>query len=83
MTEKLPAIELVTWQDISCNEGWHIPGETAYTPLQCQTVGWVIKETPDHIVVAPNVVWGENHQVSGAMTIPLTNVSNRQAVKVG
>jgi hypothetical protein len=43
---------LITWEDSATEHGWQFDKEVTLTPTPCQSIGWVIRETDDYIVLA-------------------------------
>jgi len=67
---------LVRWTDIASHDGaWmDLEDAKALKPGQMQTLGWVIKETPDYIVVASTIDQDEDI-VGSVNAIPRTVIT--------
>lgn len=78
---KLPPIEieLVVWHDAVADSCWADQGDEATTD-RVNTVGVVLKETPEYIVIAGS--WGQSQndtlQSNARMTIPKGMLIRRQ-----
>jgi hypothetical protein len=73
---------LVEWQDSrQPSGGWRWADEYEEPePVLCLTVGWLLRETDDALLVVQNLgdVSGERFQASGA-----TEIARRQVVRIG
>lgn len=73
---------VVEWVDSCGLKGGHW-GSTEdakqLTPSDCRSVGWLINETDDAIVLAAHVT---PHHVSGEMCIPKVAVTKRWPIKI-
>lgn len=70
---KRPRLLHVQWDDSGSSNGvWRRENDLRNDrPMQCQTVGWVVHETKDHMTLASS--WcntGSGLDYSGDMTIP-------------
>ena len=45
----------VDWIDAHSNGGWSLPKDINIKPLKVNSVGWLIKDTKDYIVLAQNM----------------------------
>ena len=73
-----PAIVLVRWLDSSSQHGWLSEDEISKEPVLCETLGFLVKESADHIVVALNRGLSENIQPWGeVISIPMVAVKFR------
>lgn len=69
----------VEWVDSSHNTGWQT-AEAALKEdhlLDCKTVGFLIKETDDHLTVAQSSAVDPD-QVDGVLTIPKVAITKRK-----
>lgn len=74
--------ELIEWHDAaSAPAGWHFESEADFSIPTCYSVGFVLKETEEYLVVAPHVFFDEDKQFSGYMTIPQSAVKKRTKLK--
>tara|TARA_Y100001968_G_scaffold119361_1_gene108756 strand:- start:1356 stop:1622 length:267 start_codon:yes stop_codon:yes gene_type:complete len=60
---------LITWNDItSCDAAWMSLEEAMeYKPSPIQTLGWIIEDNEDYIVVIGSVSTEENDKVCGSV----------------
>jgi hypothetical protein len=65
----------VEWVDSHCRSGW-CRGEVEAHQLRCQSLGWVVAETRDVLVLAANITDEDEPQRCGEMTIPKTAILN-------
>ena len=67
----------VEWVDSARNNDWNTVDEinfkTSFRPIEVETVGWLIHETDDYIVVAQSIGY-EPEQFCGTMTIPKCSI---------
>jgi hypothetical protein len=66
---------MVHWRDAvaSMEAPWHDPQKLSACPMNVYTVGWIVKESDDAIVVAQSIPagdCGDDHDVGGVITIP-------------
>jgi hypothetical protein len=80
-------IELVTWIDsYGCSPVWIDPEEIHCAAHYCFSVGYILKESDEAIIVAPhyspkNKVIGTNECVCGEMTIPKVSIISRKIIQ--
>lgn len=55
MKKARPTCLYVEWLDHGCSSGWARTSEVCMEPLICKSVGWVIKESKDQIVLGATV----------------------------
>jgi hypothetical protein len=60
---------LVEWLDSHHRPGW-TTDDPASDPLVCKSVGWLIRQTKEALVLSANVTEEEQQQRCGDMTIP-------------
>ena len=60
---------IVRWIDIASHDGAWMDYSDAVTmkPIQVETVGWVIKENPEYIVVAASISPDKEESVTGSI----------------
>jgi hypothetical protein len=76
-------IELVEWVDSSESPGWNSLDDVLDfdDPLQCMTMGWVVRETAVLVVLAATQSFSGG--VNGVMMIPKCCISKRTRLNVG
>ncbi len=77
-TETEPRLAFIEWLDAYCLTGWREVKDIDSEPLTCRTVGWIVKENEDCLVVAPHLS-SEDHaeaplQGNGVLTIPARSI---------
>ncbi len=74
----------VEWVDSAGSNGWQNPTELHDDLMHCQTLGWLVKETPKQITVALNGVFdGTSRLPFGEfITIPKCSIVKRKRVAV-
>lgn len=76
-----PEIVYVEWIDSTRTEGWctHREIENACTPMDCRTVGFLVREDDKAIVLALNAAHGEHvgSPYGSLMTIPKLAITLR------
>ena len=66
-------IVLVEWVDSCTHQGWNAPSDISHTAKTCFTVGCVVRETRQIIVLAGSCAMDDDDhfdQVTGTITIP-------------
>lgn len=72
---------LVRWVDSARNMDWGLYEDVNETPVECESVGYLIKEKLDYIVLALSVVY-KPLQVCQTMTIPKCSISLIQELEI-
>ncbi len=77
---------IVRWQDSSQPvASWRYVSDIEENPkpIECATVGWLIRDTPEVKVICQSVgdLHGENAQAGGVMTIPARCIISIEALK--
>jgi hypothetical protein len=73
---------LVKWVDAAADDGGWVPNaEAELAPVATWTVGWVVREDDEHIVVC-NTINGLDH-VSGRIVIPTHMVKDIKVIGHG
>lgn len=82
MTER--KLLYIEWTDSrGCHASWqHVEAIADDEPCKLRSVGWVIKDTRDHIHLAPHI-GDDPEQVCGDMIIPKLAITKRRVVKIG
>lgn len=71
-------IEYIKWLDArGVSTGWEHKEEITMDLSEVVSVGYVIEETEQKIVVAPNMDTTDSPQVAGVMAIPKVNILER------
>jgi hypothetical protein len=76
MTNEQAALRKVIWLDSAQVVRWHGPEDATYGPVKVTTVGWVLEETDEYIVLSSSVVFGDDYQAADAMSIPKVCIIN-------
>lgn len=72
----------VTWDDAVATEGWVEASSTDLTMERMVTRGWLIKETPEYIVIANSIKLGGADLIGGTNVIPRGMIVAQQELKV-
>ena len=76
--------EKIDWVDsYGSAPSWERLGEIDSSVLVCQSVGWVVHEDDESVVIAPHRALETEHtdsQVSGHMTIPKVAIRSRTPI---
>ncbi len=74
---------LIEWEDSSmAPQGWQFEKDCDFKLSICTSVGFVIEESKEKIILAPHVFFeGENRQMAGYAVIPKTAIRKRKALK--
>lgn len=74
-------IARITWVDSAGQDGWVRESDREVAPMRCLTVGLLIDETAEHVVVASTVAdWGGPHaQVNSPLGIPRCSITSMEA----
>ncbi|MEM7213049.1 MAG: hypothetical protein AAF479_14360 [Pseudomonadota bacterium] len=83
MPKKKRKIELVHWIDSCTTQGWHNPGPVDYSPVECQTVGFLVEETKVYISLATSIAPDSGAKHCDVMTIPKAVITDRQTIAHG
>lgn len=82
---KRPKLFLVEWLDSAQpTPGWrYLEDAPAPEAIHCMSVGWLISENGEAIVLAPNVaeLGGDSAQGSGYIRIPVAAITRRCALR--
>lgn len=71
----------VEWLDSHYRPGW-TTDEPVSDPLVCKSVGWLIQQTKDALVLSANVTSEKQQQRCGDMTIPRRCVKRVKTLRV-
>ncbi len=76
---------LVEWEDSYCSTGWRFLAEMEPEVMRCRSLGWVVSQDDDCLVLAPHVS-AEDHgdaplQGNGIMVIPKRAITSVEPVK--
>lgn len=77
---KQPKLIYVEWVDHASGDGWARPEHVDPTPLRCATIGWLLKETKDTLVL--NGTACENGVSGSRMYIVKSCIRRRKQVKL-
>jgi len=60
---------IVSWVDISSYDGAWMDLDEAeqFKPIAVETCGWMIKETPEYVVIASTVSFEKDNKVTGSV----------------
>ena len=72
-----PKVILVEWIDAVCSSGWEIDSKPELHP--CTTLGYLITEDTDAIVIASTLSLGSNN---ARMIIPKAWIKKRKEIKI-
>lgn len=76
-----PQVVLIEWVDSTQPEpSWrHLENAPSLTTVSCRSVGWLIAESDDVLMIAPNVgdLGTESAQASGFLRIPKAAITRR------
>jgi hypothetical protein len=76
----------VEWTDASSGPGWQRIDEIQQQrPLRCRSVGWLVHEDKDHIVLAASTympIEGFVMQAACDISIPLGMITKRKVLRV-
>ena len=70
---------LVTWVDSARSMEW-TPYAPCLKPTVCKSVGWVVAETEEVLVLAPHITIEDEPQRCGDMTIPKCAIKKTQTL---
>lgn len=62
-------LKRVRWVDSATSAGWQVSKREIYVPVECETVGFVIAETPEYIAISATVA-DSFHDTTDVMSIP-------------
>lgn len=70
---------LVEWLDSKrAADGWeHLDDPTAVEPARCSTVGFLLEEHKDYVIVAPTI---SRTQVLGRVVIPTCSILKKRRI---
>ncbi len=78
--KKSPDLFIVTWSDISSRADWVDEEEVdKAAPEVCLTVGWIIRDSPDQIVIADSVT--ESGDWGGITVIPKSVIKKKKILR--
>ncbi len=77
MTYPYPLVEIL-WDDAAVDTGWDEPPKTLVDQI-CTTVGFVVSETDQHIVIAST--YSEGH-VNARIQIPKAIIKSRRILRL-
>ncbi len=82
---KLPKLVEIEWIDSSTGAGWISTEDINVEPVQCVTVGFIIRETKTAVMVAASLgIWsGVVDQACDPITIPKVAITKRRNLKRG
>jgi hypothetical protein len=69
----------IQWDDAATDHGWQQPDEIEPHVEMALTVGFVVKETADHVVIASTV--GEDGSCNGRIQIPKKMIRKRRIIR--
>ena len=74
----------IEWVDSATRSGWQDPKEADHPLMHCQTLGWLVMENDEKVVVALNGVFDDTSRVpfGEVVTIPKRAIVKRRKVKV-
>ena len=72
-----PKVILVEWVDAVCGAGWEIESKPELHP--CTTLGYLINEDADAVVIASTLSLGSNN---ARMVIPKAWIKKRKEIKI-
>lgn len=78
---------IIDWYDSHSNRGWHTLDEIREecVPLLCRSVGWLIHENKEHIVIVPHLAGMDDEACttsgSGQKTIPVVAVQKCKVLR--
>ena len=72
---------LVKWVDSARNMDWGLYEDVNEVPIECESVGYLIKEKFDYIVVALSIAY-EPLKVCQTMTIPKCSIKEIKILEV-
>ena len=73
-------IELIEWVDAITSDPW-VSLDDAFEPMSCFTTGFILKETPDYIVLAGTYgVQDGDNQVCSRIAIPTGWIKKREVI---
>ena len=72
----------VSWIDSAGHGGWHSSSAQDYRPMDCSTVGYLIEDREDCVVLALNIAADAEHDVGEVICIPAVNVTGRRKLGV-
>lgn len=73
-------IVLIDWKDSVKNSDWTLMEDVDEKPVNCISIGFLLKETDDYVTIAQN--YGlEPEQVCNLITIPKCSIKNIMEIK--
>lgn len=75
MTNSIP-MTLIYWRDAKYSAGWHTPGEVPSEPCEVETLGWLIKETDEAVIMALSIS-PDTQTVGHVSVIPKSGITAR------
>lgn len=77
-------LERVQWHDsYGCSPSWEAISDIEAANIHCWSVGWIIHETDELIVICPHIHTGSDNsdpQGCGEMTIPKVAIVSRETL---
>ncbi len=79
---KRPALVIIDWVDSGTNKRYWANRDdvAAHSPLECRTVGYLIKDCPTHKTVASSLIEATD-EVGGCVTIPKVAIVRTRKLK--
>lgn len=72
-------IEIIEWVDtFGCSSGWEFEEEMECRVVKVKSVGFVLKETEEVVVLVPHISNAERRQVAGYINIPVRQIVRRK-----
>ncbi|MCM1513357.1 MAG: hypothetical protein NC112_09680 [Oxalobacter formigenes] len=74
-------VELIKWIDtFGCPLGWEFEDEFETKTTKVRSVGFVLKETEEFIVLVPHISGSERRQLAGHISIPRQQIISRTII---
>ena len=74
-----PKVEIVEWLDAVASTGWHSDDEPQEPPVHVATIGFVVADEKQYLVVAATWAGGESNN---RMTIPKAWIQSRRKLDI-
>lgn len=75
-----PQLYVVEWQDICSDATWHDGNPSTANPETCWTVGWLVHECDQKLVLADSKSKGDDEGWGGLTVIPIGVVVDRKRI---
>lgn len=75
---KFPLVE-IRWDDAETSGGWEQASDLKPVHAEAITVGFVVAETKDHVVIASTI--GEDGSTNGRIQIPVKMILKRRMMR--